>query len=462
VSRSADIRPSGALEPSPTLAAVGSAIAVVCVGGYASSVAPKVALLAALVLLGVLAGWLVRPVTMATAVLAATFVTALRLHAGAATVFPEQVLLFPLGISLLSHSMSSRIWRALEQPPVVLLAVFVVYSAFISLLMSPDPASSLRVVAWMGLSWVLLVLVLATFSKAVEIERRMVAITLVVAALSIALYVFDQLTGNDLATHVEPFSGGSALSGFSSEQNVFAGVLAVWIFVAVTSREFRYRWYYGPSSALATVALLLSLTRSAVLALVVGVCVWAVLDGGRNSKIVLRWLAVAAVSVVVGALLFPSVSRPVTEKLSPSELLNVSSGTGAQRSENVSGAISELAGGDWIAGLGTNSYGERHFDLFASTKEAYLPSLPVQVIYDSGLVGLFALALAYGFLTPWNRPGRSRAIGCTVVFMIASFATSTFWFGSTWVIIALALLSAQRAGDVSVGEMPTDVPAFRP
>jgi hypothetical protein len=44
-------------------------------------------------------------------------------------------------------------------------------------------------------------------------------------------------------------------------------------------------------------------------------------------------------------------------------------------------------------------------------------------------------------LRPIARRHRGRAIGALIVFLGGSLATSSFWFGGTWILFALAILS---------------------
>jgi hypothetical protein len=48
-------------------------------------------------------------------------------------------------------------------------------------------------------------------------------------------------------------------------------------------------------------------------------------------------------------------------------------------------------------------------------------------------------------MRPLRRKRPGRAVGLILIFLVCSITTSTFWFGSTWLLIAMALRGAPRS-----------------
>ncbi len=117
--------------------------------------------------------------------------------------------------------------------------------------------------------------------------------------------------------------------------------------------------------------------------------------------------------------------------------------------------------GSPLLGLGTNSFGQRFTDPSQHDAPDYLPSLFLQALYDTGLLGFALLLGFFGYLVwgLWRRqriaPERSdrvlaRGLLATLCGMIIAYqATSAFWFGYNWVLFALAIV---------VGHMTVQMP----
>src|SRR5215467_4203584 len=203
-----------------------------------------------------------------------------------------------------------RLLRAAQRPTMILLGAYIVYAAGISTLYSPSPSRSLAVIGWLGLSWVVAVVIAALFDSAPALERQIVIWGVVAAVVAIALFATGRLTGHDLAVQPEPNTGGRALFGLAYEANILGSTLSLAAFIAITApRDVISRRLVSVALPPMFLAIVLSLTRAAVLGLLIGVVLWTFLAHGAWGRV----LPVAALSfaVAVGAAaMFPSIARP--------------------------------------------------------------------------------------------------------------------------------------------------------
>jgi hypothetical protein len=110
-------------------------------------------------------------------------------------------------------------------------------------------------------------------------------------------------------------------------------------------------------------------------------------------------------------------------------------------------------------GLGTNSYGQRHFErTISGPKPAFVGNWFVRILYDSGIVGLL-LFLAFAVPIVWpdarlrNAKGdlapiaRALTFGCTVL-AVSYLATDALLLVWPWVLLGLTraarVLSAEQ------------------
>ena len=110
-------------------------------------------------------------------------------------------------------------------------------------------------------------------------------------------------------------------------------------------------------------------------------------------------------------------------------------------------ALGDIHGStDVLLGLGLNTFGQRHLDPTVPEldRAAYLGNLPLEIFYDTGLIGVLLIVAAVASMRPLQRERPGRAVGLILIFLVCSITTSTFWFGSTWLLIAMALQRAPR------------------
>jgi hypothetical protein len=320
----------------------------------------------------------------------------------------------------------------------MLLAMFIVWQAMVSLLQAPQPAKSLPIVGWLALDWVMLIAVLATVQDSVQLERLTARFNVSLAMIAVLLWLAYVGAGSVLGTQGGYNSGGRAVFALSWEANVLASTLAVWGFVGLSSRDASVQRLARIGAPLAIAAIAVSYTRSAVIGLALGLIVWTASGDHLAARKVIRLAAMTLGAVVVLGFVH-QVATPVEKRFA--KLLALNSGTAAFRMDSARTASNDLKGIDLVVGRGAESFGQLHSDPTRPGQPRYIGELPVQILYDSGLIGFVLLAAALASLRPFARKHTGRALGLLVVYLVAATATSPFWFGWTWILIGLAVMT---------------------
>jgi hypothetical protein len=416
--------------------------AVAFAGGHPSALILLFALVTALSVLAL--GW----GALIGLTVGATFVTRFRFSVAGTHFMLEHFLLVACVLVLVARGQVAALIDAARHRAVVLFGGYVVWSAFISVVRAPSPAKSLPIVGWLGLDWLLVVVIVVAAANDpqgfVRKGARWLGPTAGVAVgLWVAANVFHTTFG--VQTDLE-YRGLLAAYGLSWEANVLASTLAVWVFLGLTDLQARTPRSQRVALGVASLAILLSLTRAGILALGAGFGAWAVLGGQVARRRVATMALVAAVGVLGFYFFIPRLAHPVAARAST--LLDFRSGTGQYRATVAAIAIGDLHGLAWVTGLGTNSFGQRHLDpsLVDKPTPGYLGILPLQVVYDSGLVGAVLLGAAALTLIPKNPRRAARSVGVLVVYVACGSATSPLWFGFTWILFGVAVAARRQRG----------------
>jgi hypothetical protein len=104
-------------------------------------------------------------------------------------------------------------------------------------------------------------------------------------------------------------------------------------------------------------------------------------------------------------------------------------------------AFRDMRGVRLVTGNGVNTFGQRHEDPTLQGVPGYLGSLPLQILYDTGLIGA-ALLIAFIAVVLRRIPRSQRSFGyaALLAFAITSTLTSTLWFSTTWIMIAILVM----------------------
>lgn len=409
-----------------------------------------------LVVAGVAVVAVLAPGLVGSLLVGSTFVTRLRLEVGGAGLLLEHLVVAVLIAALLSSGRLPHLREAARDRTSLLLGAFVVWSALVSLLRSPQPAESLMIVGWLGLDWLVLVALVASTTGPDRLVRQGVAWAGLAAVAGLAMWSAAYLWGSSAGVDQEALTRAPAAYGLSHEPNIFASTLAVWAFLALTVEGAgRVRWR-RLAFALCTSAMAASLTRAAFVGLVVGMLVWA-LSSYQARRKVIRWWGGAVVAAFALVVLVPGAGHPVAAKASA--LLDLDSETAQVRLEQWDTAVDDLDHLGWAMGLGTNSYSQRYLEPTRPSESvpAYLGNLPLQLVYDTGIVGVTLVgATVMSALSP-RRIRDPRALGLGALYLVCASATSPFWFGTTWLLLAIAVKDrwTDAEGGRSAGRLRT-------
>jgi hypothetical protein len=430
----------------PALIALAAAI-----GGVGVSLGPHVAVgLAAVAAIAAIGLACANPAGLRIllgALVVATFVTRWKFDVLSFHFRPENAVVLAGIIALVaSETRDARLSAVVTRPPVILLGLYVAWTGVVSLLIPPDPRASLAITGWLVLDWLTLCLLVASFPSADAIEDIGTKWACVAFGVADLLYLFG--AGIGYGVQKEVITGANAAYGLSYEANILGSTAAIWLFLTLTSPKGISTWSRRLVLPLGFLALILSFTRGADVALVAGLLLWGLLEGYRARRALFRRFGCLLAAAIVFLFAVPSLGAPVLSKLT--QVVNVRSSTGAVRVDTSAQALTDLAHFNWVVGLGANSFGQRHPDLTRPGQNinGYLGVLPLELLYGSGVVGVSLIVFAFVAIRPWRLRRPARAFGLVVVYVIASLATSPFWFASSWLVIALALL-AERAPNPS-------------
>lgn len=389
---------------------------------------------------------------LAIVLIGSTFVTVLRVDLMGATFRLEHLVLVATVVALVVAGREQSLVVASRDRTAMLFAAFVVWSAIISALQSVSPGDSLRIVGWLALDWLFLVVVLATWRDAASLAGTAVSFAGIAALVAIVLWFAAWAAGTSVGVSAE--TGGTAASGLSFEPNLLGATVALYVFVAFTglsslSRS-RTTWFVMAG----VVAVALSLTRAAMVGLGLGLAMWAVCSGSRARLRLLRLVLAGTVVAAVAVLIVPQIAGPVSR--SAAEVMDFEAGTGRNRLESWRTAVADMRGFNLVVGLGTNSFGQRHFEptLPTTPTPAYLANLPLQILYDTGIVGAALLSAVVGSILSARRLRDGRAAGLLIVYVVCASATSPFWYGTTWVFVAIAILDRRATSSFSRRGLP--------
>lgn len=420
----------------------------------------------------------------------------------------EQPLIAITAVVLTWQSRSSirRLLR-LTWPALFGLAIWFGAAATSSLVIAPEPAPSLRVVAWIGISivgaWVAL-LVAERFPAALRHGSAFVVAGLV----EVVIAIWALASGGLLGIGWGGWSFGQGAGVFRAfalawEPNIYASAVALTLPFAIH----RYRLSRARRD-LAIVGLLcfgvgLGLTRASWVALAVGALAYWLLvgvgerrtrgfaahlatvlpilvlatAGGTLVGLQIRSIEPPLLAVSRGATAVPiqlpplagstpgPIAAPPSSAASgpggpdnggvePRPPVDLGSDTNLSfRLTRMQQAIHDLTASPWL-GLGANSFGQRHADPTQSFLPDYLGVFPLTIVYDAGMIGFagFLFFAQWAIRTIWRsgRPERAAYLASLAVMIPAYAATDAFRFAQNWLIIGAGVgiaIAIRERGD---------------
>ncbi|WP_037141802.1 O-antigen ligase family protein [Rhodococcoides fascians] len=354
-------------------------------------------------------------------------------------------LLMPAGIiSALLNGYGPKVVRAVREPVVLLMLAFIGVNVLSSVVFAVAPGESLRIVIWYASNLIILVLALACWAESRERLYRLLFIGAVVNVFAGLVGWFIISSGGTWGGYTDGIYGARA-SGIAFEANILAGICAIWLLIAITQTR-KLSWITWATILVGSGVTIMTNTRAAVVAVVVGALVYFVFRGRKSLRVVPVLISVGIAAWAV-RVFDPDTYEQIVGKLSNVQFNN---DTATYRYNVWDIASSEPQGWSVLLGMGTNSYGQRHLDPtdLTNTKAAYIGNLPLQTYYDVGIVGVAILAVAV-FLV-WKRGtrySRQRRLAILTGFLIISTACSPFFFAYFWLMIALSLAKDSRPAE---------------
>ncbi|PLS85633.1 MAG: hypothetical protein CYG60_11525 [Actinobacteria bacterium] len=373
----------------------------------------------------------------------------------------DQLVLIPVVSGLALHVLPVALGRkatGVSTPrsyiPTLIFAGFASYigaNILSSSLFAPQPAESFKIVIWLLLSFMAFAAVYFVVGRYVTVREAFFAILaagFVSAAAGIIFYLMFQIAGIRIGVQLDP---NPKAVGTFFEANMFGSFQAfcALLGLSVLSSGRVRGWAFGMvlcGTLLSIVALVLSFTRAAWLGFLLGIIVLALLQlrGGRS-------LALFALSGILGSsVLLTLISTGLLASLVErfTSIGDLSSSTTAFRIDLFRIALAEWPSSP-VFGLGTNSFGQRHFDPGQDFAPAYLPSLFLVTLYDIGVIGLLTLLITFALVVGaivsvlwnggWTGTIALALLGGMASMLVSYQATNTFWFSYNWLIIAFAV-----------------------
>lgn len=376
---------------------------------------------------------------MALLVVIAAFVTRPTLELSGFTIRLEMVV-GGLALLRLIHDVLSRKSLRLSPAITISLALTLIWLAFASvtsLNIPPYPARSMTVVIWCFLNVITAVWIAKTPNCWFWIMRWGTAAALWCSILAIAFWLAATSEFFVFGVQVDPTYGGYAAYVFSLEANILAGLLSLWSLVAVLNPLRAVpNWVRVGLALSAPMAILTTHTRAALVAYIVGLIFCALLKS-KARKLSLASICVGGLGAVV--MLLVGGDAGFSKFMG---IFDIDAGTGGLRNRVGTYALNEWwSSPNRLVGLGFNSFGQRHIDETRPSLllPGYIGNLPIQVLYDTGIIGALIILLAV-FATVVSAARAKRFENVLILFipyLLFSVATMVLWLLETWIFVGL-------------------------
>ncbi|CAG7599441.1 O-antigen ligase family protein [Rhodococcus opacus] len=350
--------------------------------------------------------------------------------------------------------------HTLRHPAVVALAAFIVWNVFASFLFSPSLTKSISILAWFAIDLLLLAGLMSLGERAVWAERIGIRFVVPWAAAGFAMYLVANVSGGNVAwgTDLDSLYQVYVARLTAGEANIYASILVLWTLLLVAGKGYKRRWMIV-AAVTVPLGLVGSQTRTAVFCMILGLAVYVGYEFARRRRHT-RWRGefwFGPAAIIVGVLVAYGASSNLPEfgvaETAPAVQdttvpqtqdklgdVNLQGGTIGFRVTVAKVAAEDMNGVNLWLGNGTNTFGVRHEQPGSPGVPGHLIMLPVQILYDVGIVGL-SLILVFGAVVLYHVPWRRRPIAAAVAvsFLTAATLTSMFWFSAIWIVFAALL-----------------------
>lgn len=383
--------------------------------------------------------------------------------------------------SFVALAMLGRLGTLRDRSVVAVGACFCLYLAVMvlsSVLKAPVLAVSLRLLIWTAISMISAVVAYALLAGHPGEEQR--SLSWIGALQGIAGFAVAGLflLAGPLGIPGMQVNPGEVpkVASIDYEANLFASLLAMLAPFAIEEWRRRRTALSGAILVITIAALGLGVTRGAYLGLAGGLLAYfgllAVYRVPRTSLAPLVALtAVALLLAPAASFALLPVARPATTGVSgtstpqPTPQPTPVADTLAYRLDHVPTALADIRTSP-IIGLGTAAYGQHH--VLSNGSLDYIGTLALVAVYESGIVGAFALGVGFLLLLAMlgrgggatsrdiGNVGRAAAYaGSITSFLVSYQATNALWFSINWLIIgaALAFVASGRLNRVNRGQV---------
>jgi len=408
------------------------------------------------------------------AVVAASFLGRYSFDLAGFTVRWEQVA--PVGfVGWLIVNPGSRLdfLRTLRHPVVLTFLAFIAWNAASTVLFSPSLGKSVAILGWLTIDLLLLAGLMSLGARAVWAENIGIRFVVPWAFAGFAMYLIANRTGGGVSwgTNLDSLYDVYVTRLSATEANIYAAILVFWTLLLVARKGTDRRWMIA-AAVTVPLGLIASQTRTAVFCMVMGLAVYVAYElvRRRRNPTPLKAFIFGPAAVVAGVLVaygattaLPDIgtqqrppssrqdtepevrsdtARPAQDKLGD---IDFTGGTVGFRMAVAREAAEDIRGVHLWFGNGTNTFGLRHEQPGSPGVSGHIIMLPVQILYDAGIVGL-AILSAFGVVVwrhvPWRRRPIAAALAAT--FIAAATLTSMFWFSVVWIILASLLRPSSR------------------
>jgi hypothetical protein len=371
-------------------------------------------------------------------------------------------------------------WRVAEWIPICWIALNVLVSKYESVLFKP----SFLAAAILGIgviSYLAVYIGACTRERLIQMARIVLVATAIGAALGVFALVANLGTGSTLGIDLRykaPIGGAPAVSGLAYEHDIFGSTCAfgaIAFLVLLWDGDGRPLFRKRRTTQLGFYAcflgMLVSQARGGWIGFAVTFVALLIFRRPRRhkpSKMMRNAMLLVLFAVLGAGVIWASGQNEASGVQSPigsagsafttslgsqlSNVGNISTGSGAGRLRKWETAISETRARSFLLGLGTNSYGQRHFHPSHTTAPylapAYLESLYVRTFYDTGALGLLLLMTFLAIvLWPFGRirtyagdlgPVARAFVFAWFVLLVAFAITDAMLLVWPWVTLGLA------------------------
>ena len=315
---------------------------------------------------------------------------------------------------------------------------WVVWLFLVSLLTSPSISASSVIIAWLVFDLMAVGYVVSFVTRLTPAIYTGILLAFIYSVLAIGVWIAATFGTSQFLVQLDPTYGGYAAYVTVFEANILAALVVLWSVVALSDRLAGGVPIYFRVGLVALTPLVAVVTHTRIAFVVAAIVIVTAVIKIRSA----RWMI-----IFWTAFLFFLLFQLDLEGLSLTKFtspFSLDDGTGRYRSRTWSQAFADLGsnGTAWLTGLGANSFGQRHLDpsLPGSGARWYLGNLPLQLVYDGGVVAVIILGTLAGRLMKI----RTSALSFVFVgsYLILGISTSTLWLMQSWIFIAMLLVSS--------------------